>query len=120
MFFGALLYKGFWIFVWQMIKKYYLAILTILFNFILFKVFRIFTMDGLNVKRKRLLITGEIFYIITGIPSVLTKGFIRVLLAVIGNLVEIFRIDKPIIGGFFSKFDTAYTTFVGMVLMNHY
>ena len=117
---GLILYKPFWGFVWWLIKKYYIALITIVVNIIIFKIFRIFTMDGMNVKRKRLLMAGEIFYIITGLPSVLTKGLIRVVMAMIGNLIEIFRVDKPVIGGYIARFDTAYVTYVGMILMNHY
>ena len=77
-------------------------------------------MNGLYVKRKRLLMAGDIFYVITGIPSVVTRGFIRVFMGIFGTLVHIFRIDKPIISGKLAMFDTAYTTFIGMIFMNHY
>lgn len=77
-------------------------------------------MNGNNVKRKRLLMAGELFYIITAIPTVFTKGLIRIIIAMIGNLIEIFRIDTPVISGFLSRYDFSYNTFVGMVLMNHY
>ena len=74
--------------------------------------------DGI-VKRRRLLIFVEFMYFFTGIASTLLKGGIRVLWAFIGNLFNIFRVDKPIVSGRIYALDEAYNVFAGLILMYH-
>ena len=49
--------------------------------------------------RRKVLIIVEFIYLFSGIASTLVKGVLRLILSIIGNLLNIFRVDKPVISG---------------------
>lgn len=71
------------------------------------------------IKKRKLLIFIEFYYFFTGIASTVVKGGIRVVWALIGNLFSIFRVDKPVVSGWYLAVDEAYNVFAGLLLMYH-